>query len=241
MNDGSIIIPALDEEGGIVEAIESVRPLGAEVIVVDGGSRDATAERARKAGARVIHAARGRGIQLAVGAAAARGSWFLFLHADSHLTDEARRALAGALADPAFQVGTFRLRLGSSHPLHRFYSWFTRFDSIWTSFGDQGIVIRRPLYEAIGGFPPWPLLEDVALLRRARAVTGVRSIPAEVVTSTRRFDHNGIVRQQFLNMTIIVRYLLGSDPAALARSYSPPGPPLRSVAGTSIDIPSARL
>jgi rSAM/selenodomain-associated transferase 2 len=219
MNEGSVIIPAFNEERTIAGAIESARPLDAEVIVVDGGSTDATVDIALRAGATVIGSARGRGVQLAAGAKAAHGEWLLFLHADSRLGDGAARALRGALADPSFHAGTFRLRLDGPHPLYRLYSWFTRFDSIWTSFGDQGIVIRRDLYEAIGGFPHWPLLEDVRLLQRARTATKIRSLPAEISTSARRFQRNGIVRQQLRNVCILIRYLLGTSPDRLARAY----------------------
>jgi rSAM/selenodomain-associated transferase 2 len=218
MSSCTTIIPALDEERVIERAIESARGLG-EVIVVDGGSSDRTVERAIAAGARVIDARRGRGIQLAAGASAAESEWLLFLHADSRLTRGACHALADAIGDPTFQVGTFRLRLDSPHPIYRIYSWFSRFDSIWTSFGDQGILIRRDFYHAIGGFPAWDLLEDVNLLQRARALGGVRTLNAEVETSSRRFERNGIIRQQLRNFTILLRYLRGADPNSLARLY----------------------
>lgn len=219
MSDISVVIPALNEERHLAACLRSVSPLGAEVIVADGGSYDRTCTIARKMGARVVQSAAGRGIQLRAGAAAASGSVLFFLHADSRLAPEAPGVLAGALADPGFSIGTFRLRLDSPHPLYRLYSWFTRFDSLWTSFGDQGIVLRRPLYERIGGFPSWPILEDVDLLRQARRIGRIRSLPAEIITSSRRFRQHGIVRQQLRNASILVRYLLGARPEDLATLY----------------------
>lgn len=226
---GSIIIPAVNEEGMIESAIESARLIGAEIIVVDGGSTDRTVEIARAAGATVISSMRGRGVQLAAGARAASGEWLLFLHADSRLPANAAMVLGQALADRSFKVGTFRLRLIGRNPLYRLYSWFTRFDSFWTSFGDQGIVIRRELYHAIGGFPAWPLLEDVALLEKVRAVASVRSLPAEIETSARRFEEHGIIRQQLRNVMILFRYLNGTPPQELAKGYAPPASPSLSI------------
>ncbi len=219
MSDISVVIPALNEERHLASCLRSLSPLGAEVIVADGGSYDRTCAIAREMGARVVPSAAGRGIQLRAGAAAASGSALFFLHADSHLAPEVPAVLAGALADPSFTIGTFRLRLDSAHPLYRLYSWFTRFDSLWTSFGDQGIVLRRSLYDRIGGFPSWPILEDVALLRRARRMERIRSLPAEIITSSRRFQQHGIVRQQLRNASILMRYLLGAHPEDLAALY----------------------
>lgn len=219
MSDISVIIPALNEERHLASCLRSVAPLGAELIVADGGSYDRTCEIARQMGAQVVTSAAGRGAQLRAGAAAASGSVLFFLHADSRLTPQAPAVLASALADPGFTIGTFRLRLDSHHPLYRLYSWFTRFDSLWTSFGDQGIVLRRALYERIGGFPSWPILEDVALLRHARRMGRIRSLPAEIITSSRRFQQHGIVRQQLRNASILVRYLLGARPEDLAALY----------------------
>jgi rSAM/selenodomain-associated transferase 2 len=216
----SIVIPTLNEEQHIGACLESVHTLDAEVIVADGGSSDATGTIARRHGARLIHAPRGRGSQLRAGAAAAGGDAILFIHADCVLAESGARAVMSAIVDPSFTIGTLRLRLAGRHPLYNLYSWFTRFDSIWTSFGDQGIVIRRGLYDRLGGFPDWPLLEDVKLLREARRTAKINSLPGEMITSARRFERVGIARQQFRNGGIIIRYLLGTSPESLARDYA---------------------
>jgi rSAM/selenodomain-associated transferase 2 len=235
-------MPALDEESHIGLALDSVRDLGAEVIVVDGGSRDRTRDLAVSLGARVMTAPRGRGTQLIAGADAATGGTLLFMHADSTLSGRGRSALIAAIADRSFQIGTFRLGFGRRHSLYVLYSWCTRFDSVWTSFGDQGIVIRRALYDRLGGFPPWGLLEDVELLRRARRLVAVRSLAGEMITSARRFERVGIIRQQLRNASIIARYLAGAHPDELARLYEvEPSEPipmestLPQVAGTVLE------
>lgn len=95
----------------------------------------------------------------------------------------------------------------------------TRFDSIFTRFGDQGIVVRKEFFHAIGGFPDWPLLEDIHFLRLARKKTKIYSLPGKVTTSAQRFLKNGIVAQQIFNGYVILRYLLGQSPQELARKY----------------------
>jgi len=215
----SIVVPALNESEHIGPCLESVSGLEGEIIVVDGGSRDGTPEIARRHGATVVTTTPGRGCQLRVGCRAARGRTLLVLHADARLSGAARDVVARAVADPEFLIGMFRLRFDVERRLYRFYSWFTRFDSLWTSFGDQGILIRREFYDELGGFHDWPLLEDVDLLRRARKRTRISSMPGEVVTSARRFEREGGIRQQVRNGLTLIRYLAGTDPYVLARNY----------------------
>jgi rSAM/selenodomain-associated transferase 2 len=217
----SVIIPALNEAERIVQTIRSLcAEMGAaETIVVDGGSSDETAALSRREGARVLAAHRGRGIQCNAGARAAAGEILIFLHSDTRLPHGALELLNQYFAHPQVQIGTFRLQFDHPHWLLRFYAAFTRFDSIFTRFGDQAIVVRKSFFQKIGGFPDWPLLEDVHLLRRARRVTKIHSFPARVVTSARRFLKMGIVRCQLLNGWLILQYLLGRSPAQLAAQY----------------------
>ncbi len=217
----SVIIPALNEAERIVQTIRSLRAeMGAaETIVVDGGSSDETAALSRQEGARVLAACRGRGIQCNAGARAAVGDILIFLHADTRLPHGAFELLNRYFANPQVQIGTFRLQFDHPHWLLRFYTACTRFDSIFTRFGDQAIVVRKSFFEKLGGFPEWPLLEDVHLLRQARRATKVHSFPARVTTSARRFLKIGIVRCQLLNGWLILQYLLGRSPAQLAALY----------------------
>lgn len=221
----SVIVPALNEAGRIVMAVQRVRELAqadgsaVEVIVADGGSEDRTAELAYEAGARVVAAPRGRGSQCNAGAAVATGAIFVFLHADTTLPDGAFYLLSGEMATPTVQAGTFRLRLDEPHWLFRLYAAFSRFDSVFTTFGDQCIVVRRELFERLGGFPDWPLFEDVAFMRLVRRETRVRSFPAAVTTSARRFRREGVIRQSLRNGWYVLQYLLGVSPFELAAKY----------------------
>ena len=217
----SVVIPALNEAAAIAATIQRVRAVlpDAEIIVADGGSGDATLALARAVGAHALTAPRGRGPQLAAGAAAARGEVLLFLHADTLLPADAAAVLAAAFARPAVSVGTFRLRFDAGGFFLRACASCSRLDSVFTRFGDQGIAVRRDFYVALGGFPAWPLFEDVEFLRRARRVTRVWSFPACVTTSARRFRRHGALRQQWRNARLLLRFLAGASPHALAAEY----------------------
>lgn len=166
-------------------------------------------------------APRGRGTQCNAGAARATGRLLLFLHDDTALPAEAPSVVEAAFDDPVIQVACFRLRFDHEHWLLSTYAFFSRFDSSLTSFGDQGILIRRSFFAAIGGFPDWPLFEDVDLLSRARHRTRkrIKKLPAEVTTSAVRFLENGILRQQVLNAELMLRFSLGASPESLCRRY----------------------
>jgi rSAM/selenodomain-associated transferase 2 len=222
----SVIIPTFNEEARIAGTLERVRRglPQAEILVVDGGSSDRTVELAVGERTAVVRAKAGRGGQCRAGAAAAGGSVLFFLHADSVLPGDAARVLAAFFARPEVQIGTFRLGFDDPHPILRVSSWFTRFDTVFTRFGDQGIVVRREFYHQIGGFPPWPLFEDVELLRRARRLTRIHSFPAVLVTSARRFRERGPLRQQASNGRLLLRFLAGASPEELAREYRPRSP-----------------
>lgn len=217
----SVVIPTLNEAVAITATIQRVRAAlpGAEIVVADGGSSDATSVLARAAGAVALTSPRGRGLQLAAGAAAARGDLLLFLHADTLLPTDAASVLAAAFARPEVHIATFRLRFDTGGLFLRACAWCSRFDSVFTRFGDQGIAVRRDFYAVLGGFPAWPLFEDVELLRRARRVTRVWSLPASVTTSARRFHRRGPLRQQWCNARLLLRFLAGTPPETLARLY----------------------
>ena len=221
----TVVIPTLNEEGIIGEQVGRVQALepGVEVIVADGGSEDATGSRAAAAGASVVQGARGRGSQLNAGAAQATGDVLLFLHADTRLPAGTFALLRGRFAGEGIQIGTFRLAFDRKHWLLAVYTFFSRFDSVFTTFGDQCIVVRRSFFEALGGFPEWPLFEDVALLQKARRRTRVHSFPAAVVTSARRFEQEGIVRQSLRNGWYVLQYLWGASPWELAAKYEKEG------------------
>ncbi len=218
----SVIIATLNECESIRQCIRQVRYLDrtVEIIVVDGGSTDGTIDIAIAEGARVVQSPPGRGTQLHAGRLEATGDILLFLHADTTLPDHAFYLLRREFRNPSIRIGTFHLSYDNDSPLLRFYSWFTRFDSVFTKFGDQCIIVRRAFYDALGGFPQWPLFEDVKFLQDARTADRIHLIPGVVTTSARRFVGHGIIRQQVKNGFYLLLYLIGVSPITLAKRYN---------------------
>jgi rSAM/selenodomain-associated transferase 2/rSAM/selenodomain-associated transferase 1 len=220
----AVIVPTLNEAQRVSAALLSVRQSfpGSPVIVVDGGSSDGTREIAERYGGKVLATEAGRGAQCRAGASSLPDAdWLLFLHADTVLPVNAHALVNEFIAESHAQVATFRARFDEPNWFLRICGWCTRFDSVFTRFGDQAILIRREFYEALGGFPEWPLFEDVALLQRARAVTKVHSLKGWVTTSARRFKDKGAIAQQWANGRLLVRYLRGVPARELAESYPP--------------------
>lgn len=217
----SVVIPALNEGTNIRECVSHVRHLdpGVEVIVADGGSTDGTVQAAREAGAVTCSARRGRGTQMNAGAALASGDIVLFLHADTRLPSNAFAVLAGFFRDEHVQVGTFRVTYAPNHPAMALYSLLARHDTVFSSFGDQCLVVRKQFLTSLGGFPDWPLFEDVHFLRIARGKTRIYKFPATVTTSSRRLQQNGVLRQLARDVWYIIQYLRGVPPEELAAKY----------------------
>ena len=218
----SIIIPTRNEALSLANTLSQVTEAwpDAELIVSDGASADATVKIAEAKGARVIrNEVAGRGPQLRAGAAQASRDWLLFLHADTLVTPAAARVADDFCLRPNALVATFQLEFDQADWFLRLSVWWTRFDSVFTRFGDQGILIRRSYYDELGGFQPWPLFEDVDLLRRARRRQSVSVLDATVTTSARRFRARGAVRQQVSNAWLLLRFLVGGDPFKLAGHY----------------------
>jgi rSAM/selenodomain-associated transferase 2/rSAM/selenodomain-associated transferase 1 len=216
-----VVIPALNEETNIRECVLHVRHLdpGVEVIVADGGSADRTVQVAREAGAVTCGARRGRGTQMNAGAALASGDIVLFLHADTRLPANAFDVLVDSFRDERLQVGTFRVTYVPNHPAMALYSILARYDTVFSSFGDQCLVVRKQFFNSLGGFPDWPLFEDVHFLRMARGKTRIHKFPATVATSSRRLHQNGVLRQLARDVWYIIQYLRGVPPEELAAKY----------------------
>jgi rSAM/selenodomain-associated transferase 2 len=214
----SVVIPALNEEDLVAAAVRSVRD-DAEVIVVDGGSTDGTRAAAAAAGATVIVSARGRGLQLDAGARAARGDWLVFLHADTRLEPGWAAALH---ALPAAVVGgAFRFALEPARPAYRWLEAGValRCRLLRLPYGDQGLFARRVVYEAVGGFRPMPLMEDVDFVRRLRR-TGPLAFPAvRATTSARRFERHGLAATSLRNLGLLALHAAGCGPDRLLRLY----------------------
>ncbi|HEU0093381.1 MAG TPA: TIGR04283 family arsenosugar biosynthesis glycosyltransferase [Vicinamibacteria bacterium] len=214
----SVVIPTLDEEQRLPSAIQSVRA-DADVIVVDGGSGDATREVAAREGARVLEAPRGRGRQLDQGARAATGEWLLFLHADTRL--ETGWADALAALPPEVVGGAFRFAVDSPRPAFRVVERAVRLRLrlFALPYGDQGLFVRREVYARIGGVPHLPLMEDVAFVARLRRAGRLAFPPVRAFTSARRWDRYGIVGTTLRNWSLLARYAAGQSPERLARRY----------------------
>ena len=218
----SVIIPALNEVENILTTIESVRQQDqtAEIIVVDGGSVDGTQAIARPH-AQVIDSPRGRAVQMNAGARAATGDVLLFLHGDSRLAPGALAQLQKTLDNPRIAGGTFTLIFDVDHRLLRFNAFCSTIDCICFRYGDQGIFVRRAIFEQLQGYADIPLMEDIDLMRRlpryGRRVL-IRNYP--VTTSARRFVEHGIVRQEALNVALVTAWFVGVKPQALSRWYA---------------------
>jgi rSAM/selenodomain-associated transferase 2 len=218
----SAIIPTWQEEARIGGAVAAAREIADEVVVSDGGSTDRTAAIARARGAVVLQEARGRGQQLAAGAARASGDVFLFLHADTVLPSEARGALERALQDPRVSGGNFFLRFEPRDaPVGRLFTWLydLRCRVLRIYYGDSPVFVRSAVYWRLGGFPPQPLFEDYAFIRRLERSGGtvyVRDV--EAVTSARRYE-NRVLRTLGTWVILQTLYSLGASPTRLARWY----------------------
>jgi len=203
-------------------AILRVASIVGEVIVADGGSSDETADCAHSAGARVIVTPRGRGSQLAAGAAAAAGDWLLFLHADCRLEPGWEDAAGAFIAAPKAQsrAGYFDLALDDEAPaarrLERIVAWRCRVLAL--PYGDQGLLIARALYDAVGGFRPLPLMEDVDLVRRLGRRRLAR-IGARCLASARRYRRDGYLRRPLRNLLCLSLYFARVPPERIARLY----------------------
>ena len=216
----AVIIPVLNEAARLSALLNELHARAfSRVIVADGGSTDGSAAIARAhAGVRIVDAPRGRARQQNAGAvAAADAGVLLFLHADTRLPLDAVERMERVLAQAG--AGCFRLRFDRRHPLLDLYGLCSHVDSYWTSFGDQAFFMTRAAYDAVGGFPDQPLLEDVAMRRRLKRRVGFVKARADALTSARRFEAEGLVRRQVKNAAILLLYAFGVSPAWLVRLY----------------------
>ena len=219
----SIIIPVLNEERTIAGTVSDLARVEAcEIIVVDGGSTDRTAEVVRDGPARLVAAARGRAAQMNQGARHAAGDVLLFLHADTRLPATAGSDVERSMADPGCVGGRFDIRLDSPSPLLRIVGHMISLRSRLTrvATGDQAIFVRRTVFEGLGGFPEIPIMEDVAFCRALKRQGRIACLHSRVVSSARRWEQNGPVRTILLMWALKVLYLAGVAPARLKRLYS---------------------
>ena len=220
----SVVIPTLDaadELAATLEALADARLVG-EIIAADGGSSDETVAIAGAAGARIVSVARGRGTQLAAGAAVAASDWLLFLHADCRLAPGWEAAVEVFVAAPGAcgRAGYFAFALDdasrAARRLERIVAWRCR--ALGLPYGDQGLLIARALYHTVGGFAPLPLMEDVEFARRLGR-RRLMPLGALAYTSARRYREEGYICRPLRNLMCLSLYLVGVPARHIARIY----------------------
>lgn len=222
----SVIVPTLDEAGAIqatLEPLQGWRRRGAEVLVVDGGSLDGTPALAGPLADAVVAGPRGRARQMNAGAARARGTALLFLHADTRLPADAEQAVRAAL-DGGRRWGRFDVRLDGArrHPLLKAVGALMNARSRLTGIatGDQALFMTRRAFDAVGGFPDQPLMEDVAISAALKRTAGRPAcLREQALTASRRWEEGGIARTIGLMWALRLAYFLGAAPERLARWY----------------------
>jgi len=217
----SVVIPALNEAVNIEATIKRAMHEDAEIIVVDGGSIDNTVEIASSAGVRVVAGPQGRAVQQNLGAKAATGRVLLFLHADTLLPTGYVNYIFEILMDRKTVAGAFRFKTNFDHPSMKVIELLTNIRSRYLKlpYGDQGLFIRKSVFESVGGFPEVPIAEDLLLLRRLSKYGRIRITPAHALTSARRWQTLGLFRTTLINQIILIGCWLGVSPGALASMY----------------------
>jgi rSAM/selenodomain-associated transferase 2 len=218
----SIIIPTLNEGGAIATLLAKIQGLnGAEIIVVDGGSHDNTAEIAASHGVKLIKTSPGRALQMNKGAEAAQGDILLFLHCDTWPEVGFAGAIRSAVSQPGVVAGAFRLAIRGKGLGLRMIEWLVNFRSIALRmpYGDQGIFLLSQVFKEVGGYPLLPIMEDFELIRRLRRRGKIRILPLKTFTSDRHWNRLGILRTTLLNQAMIIAYLFGVTTEKLADWY----------------------
>ena len=220
----SIIIPAINESHVLkanLPRLQALRESRHEVILVDGGSTDDTLVRAKSMVDRIVQVEQGRARQMNAGAKVAIGGVLLFLHADTQLPDAADDIILQRMKHAERGWGRFDVVLSGDDRLLRAVEFVMNVRSRLTGIatGDQAMFVNRQLFEAVGGFPEIPLMEDIALSRRLKRISPPLCLRPCVTTSSRRWERHGIVRTILLMWGLRCAYALGADPGRLARIY----------------------
>lgn len=221
----SIVVPCLNEAEAIAGTLDALAPLrarGAEVIVVDGGSNDATAALAETRADVVLSAARGRALQMNAGARHARGDVLLFLHADTRLPANADSLIREGLTRRGRSWGRFDITIRGRHPLLPVIAAAMNARSRLTDVatGDQALFVTRALFDKVGGYPAIGLMEDLALSARLKRESAPLCIAQRASTSGRRWEKHGVLRTIVLMWRLRLAYALGADPDELALRYA---------------------
>jgi rSAM/selenodomain-associated transferase 2 len=217
----SVVIPTLNAASTLEATLVALSPGAlAQIVVSDGGSSDATAAIARVASVQFVEGPSGRGGQLQRGAAAANGDWLLFLHADTRLDSEWWSVVSTHMATHPQSAAYFQFALDdpstAAKQLERIVAWRCRTFSL--PYGDQGLLISRALYNAVGGYRDMPLMEDVDLVRRIGAKR-LCALSCRAVTSAAKFQRSGYRARSVRNVFCLGLYFLGLPPKLIKRVY----------------------
>jgi uncharacterized protein len=218
----SIIIPTLNEERFVERTLQSVHGAdNVEIIVVDGGSRDATRAISTRAGAKVMTVPGGRAVQMNAAAAVSRGRILLFLHADTLLPANYAQSIRAALDEPATVAGAFRFQTDGAGIATRLLELATDIRSrhFGWPYGDQGLFLEKRVFDEEGGFAGLPIMEDFEMVRRLRRRGRIVTLRDPIVTSSRRWERLGIIRTTTINQVVVAGFLLGIPPEMLRRLY----------------------
>lgn len=219
----SVVIPVLNEQAVVAAALQRAWTAGAyEVILADGGSKDGTIEAAEAANCRIISAEPGRASQMNAGASIATGDVLLFMHADNWLIESGCNQIREALEQSDVCWGGFRQQIEDPSVLFRLIERGNSIRCQWQSlvYGDQGLFVKRSLFESLGGFPTLPLMEDFEFSRRLAKQGRPALLPGPIHVSARRWKAKGLARQTLRNWAISGAYRLGVSPNRLARWYN---------------------
>jgi rSAM/selenodomain-associated transferase 2 len=220
----SVIVPMLNEAATIASTLDALRrgAPDAEIVVVDGGSTDASVAIARPLCDILIDASRGRALQMNAGARASQGDVLVFVHADTIVPSTFATDIASALSDPAVVGGRFDVKLDDNALPYRIIGAMISIRSriSRTGTGDQAIFVRRDVFDRLGGFPELELCEDLEFSRRLKRAGRIACLRTRVTTSARRWNRDGVVRTVIRMWLIRAMYLMGVPPARLKRMYS---------------------
>ena len=219
----SVVIPARNEAQALpalLDDLAGLRASGAELILVDGGSSDSTCELARGRVDQILRVAPGRALQMNAGAAVACGEYVWFLHADTRVSAASLMRLHDVLSERPLW-GRFDVRLSGQGLALRLIGAMISLRSRLSGIasGDQGIFVARQSFDALGGYAQIPLMEDLHLCKRLRSLARPRCLRPPLLTSSRRWEQNGIVRTVLLMWRLRLAYYCGVSPAKLARQY----------------------
>lgn len=217
----SVIIPVLNEAEHLPATLAGLNIPEIEIIVVDGGSQDQSADIARDHGCTLLNSAPGRAQQMNLGASVSGGNSLLFLHGDTIMPPGFHNLIDTCLADPTVVLGCFSLKIDDPRPSLVFISKLASLRSklLNLPYGDQALFMRKSDFMEAGGFPITPIMEDYIFVRAMARKGKIRTLPQPVITSGRRWQNVGVLRTTVVNQCIIMSYLAGVSPKTLARWY----------------------